>query len=149
MLREWIAANAEAGEQVDQVGLARLYVTPKTGELVAMDSTARRLEEKLAQFLRLRDERYRTRAVAPWSATSTTPQARATVDRPTPPTARGSVSAGLRRTSPGWSARPRPGPRHTIETITPTGHRYISTAPALSVAERGLQIAIDDYVLMA
>ena len=29
-------------------------------------------------------------------------------------------------------ARPRPGPRHTIETTTPTGHTYISVAPRLS-----------------
>ena len=28
--------------------------------------------------------------------------------------------------APGWTARPRPGPRHTIETTTPTGHRYLS-----------------------
>ena len=27
------------------------------------------------------------------------------------------------------TARPRPGPIHTIETITPTGHRYTSRAP--------------------
>jgi len=32
----------------------------------------------------------------------------------------------------GWRARPRPGPRHTIETTTPTGHTYISVAPRLS-----------------
>ena len=42
--------------------------------------------------------------------------------------------------APGWSARPRPGPRHTIETITPTGHRYTSTAPAVTVSERGLRL---------
>ena len=30
---------------------------------------------------------------------------------------------------PGWSARPRPGPAHEVETTTPTGHRYRSTAP--------------------
>jgi hypothetical protein len=29
----------------------------------------------------------------------------------------------------GWRARPRPGPRHTVETTTPTGHSYASTAP--------------------
>ena len=33
--------------------------------------------------------------------------------------------------APGWSTRPRPGPRHTIETRTPTGHTYRSTAPPL------------------
>jgi hypothetical protein len=40
----------------------------------------------------------------------------------------------------GWTARPRPGPRHTVETITPTGHRYTSTAPRWKVSERGLRI---------
>ena len=57
LLREWIAANAEQG--VEQ-WVRRLYVTPTTGELVAMDSTARRFEGKLADYLRLRDRRCRT-----------------------------------------------------------------------------------------
>lgn len=35
------------------------------------------------------------------------------------------------KTAPGWHARPRPGPRHTIETTTPTGHTYQSQAPPL------------------
>ncbi|WP_326951833.1 hypothetical protein [Arthrobacter sp. Leaf69] len=33
--------------------------------------------------------------------------------------------------NPGWSVWPRPGPRHTIEIRTPTGHSYQSTAPPL------------------
>lgn len=32
---------------------------------------------------------------------------------------------------PGWSAHPRPGPRHTLQLTTPTGHSYQSTAPPL------------------
>ncbi|HKS02005.1 MAG TPA: HNH endonuclease, partial [Arthrobacter sp.] len=32
---------------------------------------------------------------------------------------------------PGWKTHPRPGPRHTIEVTTPTGHTYSSTAPPL------------------
>ena len=32
---------------------------------------------------------------------------------------------------PGWKVKPRPGPRHTIEITTPTGHTYQSTAPPL------------------
>ena len=34
------------------------------------------------------------------------------------------------KAAPGWSARPRPGPRHTVRTTTPTGHTYTSRAPA-------------------
>ena len=34
---------------------------------------------------------------------------------------------------PGWTARTviQPGQRHAVETRTPTGHTYISTAPPL------------------
>ena len=31
----------------------------------------------------------------------------------------------------GWRARARPGPRHTVQTQTPSGHRYDSTAPPI------------------
>ena len=58
LLREWIAANAEQG--VDQ-WVRRLYASPETGELVAMDSKARRFEGALADYLRLRDQTCRTR----------------------------------------------------------------------------------------
>ena len=30
----------------------------------------------------------------------------------------------------GWTARPRPGPGHVVETTTPSGHTYRSRAPA-------------------
>ncbi|HSN35197.1 MAG TPA: HNH endonuclease, partial [Arthrobacter sp.] len=46
---------------------------------------------------------------------------------------------------PGWTARPRPGPRHTLETTTPTGHNYQSTAPPLpgtTVREREPDLAV-------
>ncbi|MGO4229410.1 HNH endonuclease, partial [Arthrobacter sp. YAF34] len=33
--------------------------------------------------------------------------------------------------TPDWNTRPRPGPRHTLELTTPTGHTYHSTAPPL------------------
>ncbi|MFP5312679.1 MAG: hypothetical protein ACLGH7_09785, partial [Actinomycetes bacterium] len=33
--------------------------------------------------------------------------------------------------TPGWTAKPVPGPRHTVATTTPTGHTYNSTAPPL------------------
>ncbi len=46
----------------EQAWLRRLYTAPTTGELVAMDSRARIFPGKLAQFLRLRDQRCRT----PW-----------------------------------------------------------------------------------
>ena len=66
----------------------RLYATPATGELVAMDSQGRRFEGKLAEFLRLRDRvcstRYCQALVRTWTTWSTTPRAA----RPAPRTAR-------------------------------------------------------------
>jgi len=144
LLREWIAANAEQG--VDQ-WVRRLYVAPATGSLVAMDSKARRFEGRLAEFLRLRDQSCRTRYCgAPVRH----------LDHAEDHADGGATSAtngqGLcehcnyAKQALGWTARPRPGPRHTIETVTPTGHRYLSTAPALRVSERGLRV---DFVLSA
>jgi hypothetical protein len=144
LLRDWLAAHAETGVEA---WVRRLYVAPGTGELVAMDSQARRFEGKLAEFLRLRDRRCRT------------PYCDAPIrhlDHAHDHAAGGATSVvngqGLcqacnhAKQARGWTARPRPGPRHTIETITPTGHRYTSTAPALTASERGLRI---DLVLGA
>ena len=33
--------------------------------------------------------------------------------------------------TPGWSVRPRPGPRHMLEVTSPSGHSYPSMAPPL------------------
>ena len=52
LLRSWITDHLEAG--VD-VFVRRLYETPATGALMAMDSKARLFPKKLAEFLRLRD----------------------------------------------------------------------------------------------
>ncbi len=59
LLREWIASHADHGVQV---WVSRLYQQPQTGELIAMDKNGRRVEGKLAEFLRLRDRRCRN----PW-----------------------------------------------------------------------------------
>jgi hypothetical protein len=40
-------------------------------------------------------------------------------------------ACNIAKEAPGWEARPRPGPRHTVETTTPTGHTYTTTAPPL------------------
>jgi hypothetical protein len=144
LLREWIAANAEEG--VEQ-WVRRLYAAPATGELVAMDSRARRFEGGLADYLRLRDRTCRTDYC----------NARVRHLDHAKDSATGGPTSALNgqglcedcnyaKQARGWTARPRPGLRHTIETITPTGHRYISTAPALSVADRGLAVRLG-YVL--
>ena len=61
LLREWIAGQADAGvHQRLQHWIRRLYQSPATGELVAMDKSGRYFDGDLAEFIRLRDRRCRT-----------------------------------------------------------------------------------------
>ena len=147
LLREWIAANAEQG--VDQ-WVRRLYASPTTGELVSMDSKSRRFEGALADYLRLRDRQCRTRYCdAPVRHLD---HAKAHADGGPTSAANGQglcEHCNYAKDALGWSARPRPGPRHTDRDRDPTGHRYTSTAPPMTVAERGLLVALDGFVLTA
>jgi Domain of unknown function (DUF222) len=146
LLREWIAANAEEG--VDQ-WVRRLYATPATGALVAMDQKGRRFEGALADYLRLRDGRCRTRWCGAPVRHLDHVHDHADGGQTSAANGQGLCEAcNYTKQAPGWSARPRPGPRHTVETVTPTGHRYTSTAPGWSVAERGLAIRLD-FLLIA
>jgi hypothetical protein len=105
--------------------LRRLYTAPATGELVGMDSRARLFPDGLRRFIQARDDTCRTPYcdapirhldhIIPWH----------------------SNGAGLceacnhTKETTGWSAQPRPGPRHALQVMTPTGHSYRSTAPPL------------------
>ena len=147
LLREWIAANAEHG--VEQ-WVRRLYVTPATGELVSMDSQARRFEGRLAEFLRLRDGVCRTKHCDALVRHLDHAEDYAGGGATSACNGQGVCEAcNYAKQARGWTARPRPGPRHTIETVTPTGQRYTSTAPRWKVSERGLQIRTRrvDFVL--
>ena len=117
----------------EQAWLRRLYTAPTTGELVAMDSTARIFPTKLAQFLRLRDQRCRT----PWcDAPIRHADHVEAADDGGPTTATNGQglceACNYNKQAIGWRAKPRPGPGHEVETITPTGHTYSSTAPAIT-----------------
>ena len=119
-------------EACPNVWLRRLYTAPGTGELIAMDSRARLFPPGLRRFIQARDDTCRTPYcdapirhldhIIPWHHGGPTTQAN---------------GAGLceacnhTKETPGWSVRPRPGPRHTLEIQTPTGHSYHSTAPPL------------------
>ena len=114
------------------VWLRRLYTAPGTGELVAMDSRARLFPPGLRRLIQARDNTCRTPYcdapirhldhIVPWHHGGPT-----THDN----------GAGLCeacnhvKENPGWAVRPRPGPRHSLEIQTPTGHCYHSTAPPL------------------
>ena len=113
--------------------LRRLYTTPSTGQLVAMDSPSRWFPDSLGLFIDLRDQTCRT----PWCDAPVRHH-----DHPQPWRAGGETtgpnSQGLceqcnyAKEAPGWRARPTNGPPdqpHTIEITTPTGHQHHTTAP--------------------
>ncbi|MGP4032735.1 DUF222 domain-containing protein [Pseudarthrobacter sp. 1C304] len=115
-----------------RIWLRRLYTAPGTGDLVALDSRARIFPPGLRRFITARD------------ATCRTPYCDAPIrhlDHINPWHDGGETTAtngaGLceacnhTKETPGWRAQPRPGPRHTLNVTTPTGHTYHSTAPPL------------------
>jgi hypothetical protein len=110
--------------------LRRLFTRPGTGDLVAMDSRTRLFPAALARFIGLRDQTCRT----PWCDAPIRHRDHIVAHEHGGPTdadnGQGAcVACNHAKQAPGWKARPRPGPRHTVETTTPTGHRYTSTAP--------------------
>ncbi|MBP2217685.1 hypothetical protein H4V95_002876 [Arthrobacter sp. CAN_C5] len=123
--------SGQGGSAFD-VWLRRLYTAPSTGDLVAMDSTARLFTKAQRRFITARDDTCRTPYcdapichidhIVPWHRGG--------------PTSIGN-GAGLceacnhTKEHPGWAVAPAPGPRHQLKTTTPTGHTYHSTAPPL------------------
>lgn len=132
-----IAQRLIADAAVDSRSLAklrRLYATPESGALVAMDSRSRVFPKGLAQFIGLRDQRCRT------------PYCDAPVrhrDHATPYRRGGSTSAanglGLcercnyTKEVPGWTVSAEYGESgtHTAQFITPTGAHHQSKAPPM------------------
>ena len=129
LIRQWIADNHDAEVEVR---LRRLYEQPTTGNLVAMESRSELFGGLLAEFIRLRDRVCRTVGCdAPVRH----------IDHVEPRSRGGPTSAdngqGLcelcnyAKEADGWTARTISGDRHTVETTTPTGHTYSSTADPL------------------
>jgi hypothetical protein len=117
----------------DRAWLKRVYATPATGSLVAMDSRARLLPAGMQALIRLRDQVCRT----PWCDATIRhgDHVRSAADKG--PTSEVNTqglceACNYAKQAQGWSARPRPGPRHTVTTTTPTGHTYDSTAPPVT-----------------
>ncbi len=119
----------------EQAFVRRLYASPSSGALVAADARARRFPPGLARLVRLRDRSCRT----PWcdAPIRHVDHVVAVGDggETTLSNAQGLCEAcNYAKQALAWSARPRPAPaelRHTVQTTTPTGHRYASTAPSL------------------
>ncbi|HET7399312.1 MAG TPA: DUF222 domain-containing protein [Intrasporangium sp.] len=133
------SAPADSASAAARAWLRRLYTHPADGTLVAMDSTRRVFDGALRRYLVTRD-----------AGTCRTPWCDAPIrhlDHVVEHAAGGPTHAdngqGLcvrcnhAKQHPGWHARTLPPGigrsrrRHTVETTTPTGHTYASTAPPL------------------
>ncbi len=131
----------------ERVWLRRLYASPTTGELVAMDARGRSFRGSLARFVRLRDRVCRT----PWCDAPIRhvdhPRRHADDGPTAADNAQGLCEAcNYAKDAPGWRARP--GPDGGVETSTPTGHIIATRPPPVAVIrDRCLPRLTIDYVL--
>ena len=135
--------------------LRRLYTT-SAGSLVAMDSRSRTFPASLGLFIDLRDQSCRT----PWCDAPIRHRDHVVPDHAGGPTSAGNgqglcEACNQAKEAPGFAATARDG---VVTTITPTGHRVRSRAPALppgdpptparpqvDVLRARLQLVLDDY----
>ncbi len=132
-------ARALAAEALDtaQLWIRRLYTTPGTGTLVAMDSTARCAPTGLARFIETRDL---ATCRTPWCDAPARVIDHVTDHQHGGPTTGPNLQdlcerCNLAKQAPGWSATTRAGPdargRHVVDWRTPTGHTHTARAPDL------------------
>lgn len=147
LARTWLA-DAEGS-----VWLRRVYTAPRAGDLAAMDSRRRAFAGNLRRFIGLRDGLCRT----PWCGAPIRHIDHAVRASDAGPTSvlngQGLCEAcNLAKDAAGW--RSRAAANGVVETVTPTGHRYVSHVPP-SPAARGpsgrsrLEAVFRDYVLSA
>lgn len=127
--------SSAAGDKKSWASLRRLYATPTSGALVAMESRSRTFPRGLATLIGLRDHTCRT----PYCDAPIRHTDHAQPHRRGGPT---SADNGLgtcahcnyAKEAPGWQVSTGIDPdtgRHTAEYRTPTGARHRSTAPPL------------------
>lgn len=140
--RHLVSVCADACERAGlALALRRLFTSPDTSQLVAMDSRRRVFDGQLRRFLTVRDQTCRT----PWCDAPIRHADHVIPDRAGGPTTavngQGLCQAcNQAKEAPGWrAATVEPGPSlgnphappHRVRTTTPTGHTYDSTAPPL------------------
>ncbi|MCY7401805.1 MAG: HNH endonuclease [Nocardioides sp.] len=130
LVREWIRDGMAAGVEVS---LRRLFADPKSGALVAMESSRRAFDGALADLIEMRDQQCRT----PWCDAPIRHRDHVVKAGHGGPTSAANgqglcEACNYAKEAIGWQAWPRPGPRHTVEVVTPTGHSYTSVAPPLT-----------------
>ena len=111
--------------------IRRLYADPE-GRLVAMESTSRRFEGSLGEFLVIRDQICRT----PWCGAPVRHGDHVVQADAGGPTAESNgeglcAACNQAKEAPGWRASPADegGAGVEVEIVTPTGHRYRSRPP--------------------
>lgn len=131
---------ADAIDPTTFTALRRLYATPDTGQLVAMESTTRTYPTSLGLYLELRDQACRS----PYCDAPIRHHDHI-VRRAAAGATSGANGQGLceqcnyAKEAPGWRTRPITGPpdgHHTVQTTTPTGHTVRSVAPAQPIPMR-------------
>jgi hypothetical protein len=132
LVRDLVARAHDAG----LASLRRLYTSPGTGQLVAMDSTARTFPTALARFLEACDRTCRT----PWcdAPVRHRDHVRSWAEGGATTADNGQgLCEGCNHTkqATGWQAvtltTTHDNGTHEVETTTPTGHRHRSRAPDL------------------
>lgn len=116
--------------EADRAWVRRLYTSPTTGSLVAMDARRRLFDGELRRFIVLRDQICRTR----WCDAPIRHVDHITRARDGGPTSADNgqglcEACNLAKESPGWRTERISGPAHEVRTITPTGHAYTSEPP--------------------
>jgi hypothetical protein len=124
------ALGRDLSRAADKAWIRRLFTSPRSGELVAMDAKARLFEGQLRRFVIIRDQICRT----PWcdAPIRHADHALRAADggKTTAQNAQGLCEAcNHTKEAPGWTTKPVPGLRHAVTTTTPTGHTHASRAP--------------------
>ncbi|MGZ4437616.1 MAG: DUF222 domain-containing protein [Nocardioidaceae bacterium] len=114
------------------VFVRRLWVRPHSGDLAATESSRRLFPGHLRRHVVLRDQTCRT----PWCDAPVRHADHVVAHAAGGPTSLANgqglcEACDYTKQAPGWRASPVPGPRHTVETTTPSGHHYRSSAPRL------------------
>jgi len=154
LARDLVFAAASSRHRAVAAWVRRLITTPGAGRLVAMDSRRRKVPAGLRDLVGARDQ---GTCRTPWCGAPIRHGDHAEEHQSGGPTSEANAQGlcercNLAKQAKGWTARPRPGPRHAVETVTPTGHRYYSRAPAPPGTDESgsrLEAYLSDLVLIA